>query len=44
MPSARRRSKRKRHVAAHDDVLAPTFDAIFDRGCFHLLPPEARDG
>jgi 2-polyprenyl-3-methyl-5-hydroxy-6-metoxy-1,4-benzoquinol methylase len=31
-----------------DDVLATKlegpFDAIFDRGCFHVLPPEARDG
>jgi len=31
-----------------DDVLATKltgpFDAIFDRGCFHVLPPEARAG
>jgi len=31
-----------------DDVLAPKvegpFDAIFDRGCFHVLAPEARAG
>ncbi len=30
-----------------DDVLATKlegpFDAIFDRGCFHVLPPETRD-
>jgi cyclopropane fatty-acyl-phospholipid synthase-like methyltransferase len=31
-----------------DDVLATKlvgpFDAVFDRGCFHVLPPEARAG